>query len=235
MEMLINLASSLITVNEISSDNKREYGLQDKIGVGPNGGAMTCKDWTEKWWLWFLGMGEKENPFVLTSPHLNTVKRSKGNQPDELQLNSMKKSGQSVWYLAAPPYGVEGLVRVRVPPNWSILASPYNAIASPEFYPNSSMTDVLNEDLDGVYNIYATLDGIRLTGCTVKEDKPFEGDLPEENIFDGPAGKHHLVQYGHWVFLKPPPLGDHLLHLHGHSKNYQLDITYHLMVHGPAI
>jgi hypothetical protein len=139
----------------------------------------------------------------------------------------MEKRGHSVWMFALPPYGVEGLARTKVPPNWSLLCSPYNAIASPEFYPDCNLEDLLKEDL----NVYATLDGIRLNGCTVKPDgKSFEVDLPVRKIFGGKPGKHRMVQHGHWVFLKALPLGDHLLHLHGYSKNYQLDIRCHLLV-----
>lgn len=227
--MLISVASSLTSVND--RDNEREYGLEDKVGVDLEGNDMTCRDWTEQWWKWLLGIEERDNPFVLTSPHLNTVERSMGNQPNKFQTNSMEKRGQSVWFFVVPPYGVEGLARTKVLPNWSVLCSPYNAIASPEFYPDCNLEDLLKEDLDGVYELYATLDGIRLNGCTVKPDgESFEVDLPVRNIFGGKAGKHHMVQHGHWVFLKPLPLGDHLLHLHGYSKNYQLDIRCHLLV-----
>ena len=222
----------------LTSVNGKEYGLHDKVGVDLKGDPMTVKDWTEEWWKWLLGIEEKDNPYVPTSPHLNTNERIRANQPNEVQTSSMKKAGQSVWFLAAAPYGVEGgIARVKVPPNYSLLGSQYNAIASQEFYPShkthESLTNLLKEDLDGVYELYATLDGISLDGCTVKPDgRSFPGHLPAKNIFDGKPGTHNLVQHGHWVFLKPLTPGDHWLHLHGYSKNYRLDITYHLMVHG---
>lgn len=218
------------------NDSEREYGLHEKVGVDLKGNPMTIRNWTEEWWKWLLGIEEKDSPFAPTSPHLNTNERIRAGQPNEVQTNSMKKANQSVWFLVGPPYGVEGeTVRVKVPPNWSILASPYNAFASPEFYPNCATTQqccqLLQKDLDGVYEVYATLDGIRLIGCTVKQDDPFQAHLPAKNIFDGKPGTHNLVQHGHWVFLKPPTPGDHWLHLHGYSKNYQLDLKVHLMVH----
>jgi hypothetical protein len=234
--MLISLVLGRDSVNETKLESEREYGLDDKVGVDLNGNPMTVRNWTEEWWKWLLGMKESINPYVATSPHLNTNERMRANQPNDVQTNSMKKVHQSVWFFAAPPYGVEGqTVRAIVPYNWSILASPYNSIASPQFYPSHNthklLTDLNKEDLDGVYELYATLDGTRLIGCRVDGgDRFFTAHLPPENIFDGTPGKHDLVQDGHWVFLKPLPPGDHWLHLHGYSKNYQLDIKCHLMV-----
>ena len=42
-----------------------------------------------------------------------------------------------------------------------------------------------------------------------------------------------MVQYGYWIWLKPLTLGDHLLHLHGKSRNYELDMKFDLSVTGP--
>lgn len=236
----INLALNLNTRNSLNNntsislnDNEREYGLHDKVGVNLNGSPMTVVNWTEEWWKWLLGLEEKDSPFVPTSPHLNTNDRLRAHQPNEIQSNSMTKTNQSVWFLAAPPYGIEGsTVRVKIPSNWSILASPYNMFASPEYYPHSpSMTEVMKKDLDGVYEMNAILDGERLVGCTVKSDTVFTAHLPVKNIFDTKPGVHHVMAHGHWVFLKPPPEGDHWLHMSGHSKTYHLDLKLHLQVH----
>jgi hypothetical protein len=223
------------------NDKEREHGLRDKVGVDQKGVSMTCKNWAEEWWKWVLSIEEKDNPIIpVAEPKLE---RYRAGQPNPVQANSMTKVSQSVWFLAAPPYGVEGgIVRVKIPAgNWSILASPYNAVASPDLYPNSkSMTDLLKKDVEGVYELYATLDGIRLNGCTVKPDGgSFTVKVPTGNILgvQVPEGKNtkplsDMVQHGHWIFLKQPGPGDHLLHLHGYSKNYELDVKYHLMVSG---
>ena len=134
-------------------------------------------------------------------------------------------------------------VRINIPPGkWSILATPYVAGASTDIFPSKSDEDLIKlveADVEGIYELYATLDGIRVTGCTVKTEKPdeaFEIDVPEYNILGIDAGEEgksiKMVQNGYWLWLKPLPAGDHLLHLHGYSKNYQLDVKYQLMVAG---
>jgi hypothetical protein len=243
--MLISIVSILNTVNQgdTLSSSDREWNLDQEVGVNMDGKPMTCKDWTDEWWTWLLKIDEDHNPYTLTSPHLNTYERMRAGQPNKVQSNSWDKTRgenkHSVWFLAYSPYGSPGegqMARVKVPPGFSILASPYNAVASPQFYPGKDISgccELLDEDLNGVYEIYATLDGIRLVGCTVKQDKAVRLTLPPKNVFDGPPGDHEAVHYGHWAFLKPLPLGDHWLHLHGNSRNYQLDITLHLMVQNP--
>jgi hypothetical protein len=63
--------------------------------------------------------------------------------------------------------------------------------------------------------------------------------VPNKNIFGIPGisrqGKPiEIVTVGYYIWLKPLSPGDHLLHIHGYSKTYELDIKYQLVARGPS-
>ena len=216
-------------------------------------GGKDCEAWTNEWWTWILSLEETKNPFT-TVGELN-MERYRGGQPLEVQkkLNDDKK--ESVWFLAASPYG-SGTVRIHIPPGkWSILATPYVACASPQLYPSLKTLEALNNlvenDVRRVKELWVDLDGISLAGCISRTEKPFPiHQVPKKNIFGIEGTKEQmnkrgianiqdgkfsidLVHYGRWFWLKPLSTGDHLLHLHGYSEIYELDVKYQLTVAGP--
>jgi hypothetical protein len=217
-------------------DDEREHMHTDEV---PKGSGMDCVKWTEEWWKWLLRLEEERNPIMQVGNP--TFERYRAGQPvkGSEQEKCMNDNGESVWFLAAPPYGTN-IVRVNIPRGkWSILATPYVAGASDEMFPSKSTEQLkyqIKRDVEGVYELYVTLDGIRVTGCTVKPEHLFEVEVPKNNIFGidvkGGSKLIKMVQYGYWIWLQPLSAGDHLLHLHGYSKNYQLDVKYQLMVAG---
>lgn len=202
---------------------------------------MGCEDWTEEWWRWLLKIEEKKNP-IAVPPEPATLDWYRAGQPNHIQYRNLKTPpNESVWFLAAAPYGA-GTVRVHIQKDkYSILAAPYIAGASSAMYPSLDTIDKckkhVDHDVAGVEEWYATLDGTKLTGCTVKSDDEFIVDVPKSNPFGIPAvdpfREIKMVQNGYWVWLKPLEPGDHLLHLYGKSKIYYLDVTYQLLVTGP--
>jgi hypothetical protein len=215
-----------------------EHAADDKVGNDNLNGEA----WTQEWWRWLLQIDEMKSP-LLQPPEPVTLAWSSGGQPNPLQARNLEgPSNESVWFLAAPPYST-GTVRVHIPKGkWSILAAPYIAAASPALYPSLDIEGckkLVDQDVDGVEVWYATLDGTMLTGCKVKSDNSFRVAVPKNNPFGIlPATQQDfneidMVHYGYWVWTKPLEPGDHLLHLYGKSKNYYLDVTYHINVSGP--
>jgi hypothetical protein len=215
-----------------------EHTAGEKVGGYDN---LNCEGWTENWWRWLLKIEEMKNP-LLKPPDPVTLDWYRAGQPNAIQDRNLKTSPyESVWFLAAAPYGA-GTVRVHIPRGkWSILAAPYIAGASPAMYPSLDIDGckkLVDQDVDGVEVWYATLDGTMLTGCTVKSVNEFCVDVPKSNPFGIPPGQQQefndieMVQYGYWVWIKSLEPGDHLLHLYGKSKIYHLDVTYQLLVTG---
>jgi hypothetical protein len=217
----------------------REHGRHEMVG------DKDCNDWTVEWWKWLLSKSIEENPFMVIG-HAGPDRYIAG-QPTEMQQRTLKEHGESVWFLCAAPYSGDRMVRLNIPEgNWSILASPYNAIASTEIYPSlkttAQLSKLVHDDVAGIYDLWAKLDGTSLNLQVVDmtdEQTEIEGIAPK-NMF-GIDNKTlmpknniiRMVQCGYWIWLKPLTLGDHLLHLHGHSMNYELDMKFNLCVKGP--
>jgi hypothetical protein len=217
----------------------REHGRHEMVG------DKDCNDWTVEWWKWLLGKSIDESPFMVIG-HAGPDRYIAG-QPTEMQQRILKEHGESVWFLCAAPYSGDRIVRLNIPVgNWSILASPYNSIASTENYPSlkttAQLSKLLHDDVDGIYELWAKLDGTSLNCQLVDmtdEQTEIEGIAPK-NMF-GIDNKTlmqknntiRMVQCGYWIWLKPLTLGDHLLHLHGYSRNYELDMKFDLSVTGP--
>jgi hypothetical protein len=239
--------------NELDNDESNEHN--EKMGNEKNEnrehaareivGDKDCNGWTVEWWKWLLSKSDEESPFTVFG-HAGPDRYVAG-QPNEVQRRSMKEYGRSVWFLCPSPYSGDKMIGINIPKGtWSILATPYVAVASNEAYPSLKTTAQLRkhveDDVAGLYDLWAKLDGTSLNGCVVKmTDMPFNIDnvpirnmlgMDEETVRQK-QGKIKMVQYGHWIWLKPLSPGDHLLHLHGFSKNYELDVKFQLNVTGP--
>lgn len=220
-------------------DNNREYERHEMVG------DKDCNGWTVEWWKWLLSKNDDENPFTVFG-HA-PPERYIAAQPNEMQQKCMKEHGQSVWFLCPSPYSGDHMIKISIPKGlWSILATPYVAMASTEEYPSlkttAQLSKLVHDDVSGIYDLWAKLDGTSLKGCMINmTEKLVEIDnIPMKNMFGidkdvirEKNGKIKMVQYGWWIWLKPLKLGDHLLHLHGYSKNYELDIKFQLAVAGP--
>lgn len=210
-------------------------------------GGRSLEYWTMEWWRWFLKFPEEESPFSTTGKISSD--RFAGKQPSKMQEEYIRKSGEASWFLTGPPYG-SGTIRVYIPEgNYSLLAAPYCSAASVDAFPSlkgaddAETIDKLNEfvdhDIREVYEWGGKLDGVKLTGSKVRIKTPFKVEVPNKNIFGIPGisrqGKPiEIVTVGYYIWLKPLSPGDHLLHIHGYSKTYELDIKYQLVARGPS-
>jgi hypothetical protein len=209
-------------------------------------GEENLEFWTKEWWKWFLGFPEDISPF--TTVGTIDSDRYKGKQPTALQKRLLKDHGGASWFLTGPPYGGETLRVYISQGNYSILAAPYCCAASSDAFPSlkgknqQETEDNLNEfvehDVNGVYEWWGKLDGVSLRGSKVKIKKPFTVQVPDKNIFGIPVKKDttipiEIVTLGYHIWLKPLGPGDHLLHIHGYSKNYEFDVKYQLVARGP--
>ena len=199
-----------------------------------------CTDWVKEWFKWIFTKDYDTNPLFLPDRQdIGAV------EPDEDQ-GKINKGQESVWFLVPPmlSYNTAGTVikRVNLPlGRWHFLASPYLSFASKQQLPSvpvNKLFDVAKHDVDKVYKLEITLDGINLAGCRVPIKTPFDVTLPHRNVLGiKPAELKNgngmdLVADGYWIWLKELPPGDHILALKGYSPVYKLDTEFHLYVRG---
>jgi hypothetical protein len=200
-----------------------------------------CTDWVMEWFKWIFGKDYETNPlFLPDEKDIGAV------EPDEEQ-GKIKKGQESVWFLVPPmlSYSTAGTIikRVNLPlGRWHFLASPYLAYASKQLFPSVPANKLFNmakNDVDQVYKLEITLDGVNLAGCRVPIKTPFQVNLPSNRNVLGLKSAElkngnamDMVSDGYWIWLKELPPGDHILALKGYSPLYRLDTEFHLYVRG---
>lgn len=201
-----------------------------------------CTDWVKKWVDWMLRQPTTNTP-------LNPRYDASPFALDDTQelCNSEKKEG--VWFLAGPIYSnrVFGtyLKYVILPPgNWHLLASPFASYVSQLEYPSipsHKLFQKAKEEIDSLYKLEASLDGLNLSGCRVQIKEPFEtSNLGRDNILaisqpemKKSGNKAKMCVDGYFFWLKPLDPGLHILHLVAYSRVYEFDVKFMLNVRGP--
>ena len=202
------------------------------------------KDWLEAWHRWYLGIPENRHPTLSHSSYERRQDQEQGKLSllGSKELKAPKKCDSKVWFLTGG-YQEKISTRSYIPPgNYYVLAPIYASWASTDEYPSLNSVEELNDfcerDIKDV-KLTAILDGQDLSPDQIKIDKPFSVDLPAQNILGlkvmGKRGKRtiKIVSNGYWIWLKPLPIGDHKLHLHGSSPSFDSELNLSLSVAGP--
>lgn len=206
--------------------------------------GLNCTEWVMEWFKWIFSKDYETTPLFLATQERDLA----AVEPEKGQGNNIKSEQESVWFLIPPmySYNTTGTVikRVNLPlGKWHFLASPYLAYASKELFPSvspSDLFDIAKSDVDNVYKLEITLDGVNLGGCRVPIEEPFEVKFPtRKNILGlkpnevSSGNTMKMVADGYWIWVKELPPGDHILALKGYSAVYKLDTEFHLYVRGP--
>jgi hypothetical protein len=201
-----------------------------------------CDEWTKLWLEWMLTQPSERNPLL---PEYD-------DRPFEIDISqgkTMCDGDESVWFLAGPPYsaGAAGTYSkyVVVPRGrWHILASPFASYVSQEEYPSipaNQLFERAKQDIDSLYKLEATLDGLNLSGCRVQIRDPFSiKNIPQRNVLA--LSPEELIECkstakmcmdGYFFWLKPLEPGLHQLRLLAYSRVYKFDVEFQLNVRGP--
>ena len=137
-------------------------------------------------------------------------------------------------------------VLCTIPEGKAIFFSPINAECSFAEYQDVKYEAELRECAkavqDAVEEMEVSVDGIRVENLEQYrvQSSIFAVELPENNVFGIPATKTQAVSDGNWVFLKPLPLGEHIIKSKGSAGEvvtpqgrigaFSSDVTYHLIV-----
>lgn len=182
--------------------------------------------WTVKWWQWFLSTPKSINPVID-----GTGEYAHLNQPS-----------MHVWFLAGKLADEDRNLPnrfCRIPSGRSILFPVINCETNPLEYPelrtDEDLIERVKRDEDTIIKKDCFVDGKRITAQRVQsEPRIFELTINEDNAINVEGGgSTHASADGYWVFLKPLPIGEHILSFQGSCEygklnsgaNYRLEVS----------
>lgn len=187
--------------------------------------GKTYGNWTVEWWRWALAIPKSINP-VLD----RTGKRAGVGQQNE-----------HVWFLAGK-LGDED----RNVPNRSctistkksvlfpVINCESNQLEHPDLKTHQDIIERINRDEDTIIKKECFVDGKRIPVQRVKSDPIiFELSMVKDNLFNVKAEENtYASSDGYWVFLKPLPIGKHIISFQGSCEYGRLNsgATYHIEV-----
>ena len=183
----------------------------------------TYGEWTAEWWKWLLSIPTGDNPL---------------NDPSGERC-ALGQQGP-VWFLVGSGGG-KAERECTIPAGMAILIPAINVECSyaedQSLITEDDLRACATSDQDLVTETAATLNGSVLQVHRV-QSPVFNLTFPVDNIFTVPEGPTKAVSEGFWVFLKPLPPGQYVLHVQGllvdptvtAPVNLVEDSTYHLRV-----
>ena len=214
---LTMISYSIVSVNA-QSPNAELYGLQSKPY------QISYSMWIVKWTQWLTSIPKNENPAADTSG-----------------ANCSVNQQGPVWFLAGT-FGGSAMRTCTIPAGKAILTPILSAFCT--FLTDNARTETdlrqcAQEGNNGA-SLQASVDGIALPNL---ESYRITSDLssftiPKDNPYGFPSGNTKTIVDGVFLFLKPLPRGDHVLHFAGATidnptvgtQSYTTEVTYNLKV-----
>ena len=180
-------------------------------------------EWLAKWWQWSFSIPAAQHPRDAYTPEKCTLNQD-----------------GPVWFLADQLGGQEE--RTCTIPAGKAIFVPLLVgecdYSSPDIKSDEALRRcAMAGDEYGV--IDATVDGMKLKSLEQYRTQSgfFNITIPENNIYDEPAGAYRAFADGFFVFLEPLPAGKHDVHLKvsvlnpvNQQFNYNADWIYHLII-----
>ena len=204
------------------------FAQEDSVTFPPDSKPYqrSYAEWTAEWWKWFLSIPIGDNPI---------------NDPSGERC-ALGQQG-TVWFLIGSGGG-KAERECTIPAGRAILMPAINVECSYAEDPSLRTEDDLRAcatgDQDLVTETAATLNGSVLQVHRV-QSPPFNLTVPTDPVYPFPEGPTRAVSEGFWVFIKPLPPGQYVLHVQGllvdptvtAPVNLVEDSTYHLTVENP--
>jgi hypothetical protein len=241
----VSLVLVLSLMPVISSAQSQQGDYIFPVNSSPYG--VSFKDWTEKWWQWFLSIPKQHNPNMENAlgDKYQAVDCSYLQDPSSPVFfvpYVMKESGQPAEATCNTSEGKA--VMVGIDNGWMDTGDPRTKGADAQ-----KLASYVKET-----NIYPNKFDITLDGKPVpltNEEKyrvlsdPFNVTFPEDTFWE-PPGTYQAVADGWYLMLKPLSPGEHILHYttgyrdhrsdptipigQGNKEPYIQDVTYRLLV-----
>jgi hypothetical protein len=211
--------------------------------------GVSFKEWTQKWWQWYLSIPVQHNP---------NFEEAEGVKYEPVDCSYLQDAASPVFFV---PYVLQekgqpsAEMTCTVPTNKTVLLGIDNGLmdyGDPRAQPKTVETLVKIVTETNIYpnEFDITLDGKPL-GLTNEEkhrvlSDPFNITLPTNNVWDEPPGTYLAVADGWYLMLKPLPTGEHIIHYitgyrdqrsdptipegEGNKNPYIQEVTYRLIV-----
>jgi hypothetical protein len=183
----------------LSSGNDTIYTPNSK----PYGKSFN--DWAVEWTKWALSIPIKHNP-----------------ASDLSGYNCAQKQSGEVWFLAGT-FGGFARRRCYVPEGKAIFFPIITKECSfKEDYDLKTVDELckrVKHFIDCVTRLMLTIDGIKVKRLRQYRYHSADFDLvfPKDNVYDLKPGPTVSVIDGYWAFLRPLPMGKHLIHFKGEA------------------
>jgi hypothetical protein len=184
----------------------------------------TYGSWTVKWWQWFLLTPKSINPGTGVYAYVN-------------------QQSKDILFLAGKLANEDTNLPDRfctISTETSILFPVINCAATTLEYPELNKTpyaliERVKRDEDSIIKKECSVNGKRIPAQRVKSDPDiFELRINEDNAFNIKGGGSTCASAdGYWVFLKPLPIGKHIISFQGSCEygklnsgaNYRLQVV----------
>ncbi len=199
--------------------------------------GTTYAEWSAIWWQWALAIPADQNPLI-----------------DDTGQNCDIGQMGPVWFLAGTfsvtpveggVYG-EATRSCTVPADKALLAPIINGECSTAEGNGTGdeLRKCAKDLMDSVTLAEASVDGAPLQALN-PPNSPYRVQsplflyyLPDDNIFGIPSQQSQAASDGYWLFVKPLPVGEHVIKFHGKAvfsdgSFFETDITYNLTVVAP--
>lgn len=210
--------------------------------------STSFKEWTQKWWQWYVSVPKLNNPNFEEAEDVKYVPKP---------CSYLQDPASPVFFV---PYvirekGAFATMTCDVPRNKAIMVGIDNGImdfGDPTVQPKTvdMLTKIVTQSNIFPNKFDITLDGKPLALTNEQkyrvQSEPVNTTLPQNNIWDERPGTYLSVADGWYLMLKPLPPGDHILHYttgyrdhksdptipsgQGNKDPYIQDVTYHLVV-----
>jgi hypothetical protein len=244
---------SRVFFNKLIEDwvkDRKGSGVQDGRTVPRDhkiAGFMDYHNLTDEWWKCFL-----TNPFE-TSP-LYAPPRTGHTSPFIFSNNGTDQSTAKAYMIGISGFRFPDVRKIVVTERVPILIPVYvtSAAAEEQLWDpdrqsvsvgqndlSRTLTDIIVDDLCGLYDIYAELDKKPINGCTVLRNRAYQvPNIPSDNVRGVPSDRlginnsMNVCHGGFYIVLNPDSevlnRGEHLLHLKAHSVNYEVEAKIHI-------
>jgi hypothetical protein len=185
--------------------------------------GQSYSQWAADWWQWALSQPTDTNPLI-----------------DETGAQCASGQTGKVWFLAGSISGEPVTRTCTVSTGTALLFPVLNAffcvdpggVDPGEAALRANVSYVRDEATD----LTATIDGAVVPNVEpyFEESTIFSATLPEDNIFDAPAGTYGpCVDAGYYLVVRPLPPGEHTIHFtgtlfEGTANQFTVDVTYNL-------
>jgi len=182
--------------------------------------GQTYGNWTVKWWKWFL----------LTPKSINTGQYAYVDQQSKDILFLSGKLANEDTNLPDRLCTISTGTSILFP----VINCEANPLESPELKTHQDLIERVKRDEDSIIKKECSVNSKRIPTQRVKSDPlVFELTINEDNPFNVKGGgTTYASSDGYWVFLKPLPVGKHIISFKGSCEYGKLNsgANYHLQV-----